>query len=123
MTENKVKRGDIIVYTYDYFSWIHYDNRKGIITDSDYLTFNKQQLIYFFSITKIQNIQNININIVNNYGNLNKEDIENLFNWIRFIIINDVDYNLWYKDIKEYVLIDCVPKKRFYSSIQWKNNL
>jgi hypothetical protein len=37
---------------------------------------------------------------------------------------DDDDDDLFrYRDIKEYVLIDCVPGKRFYSSIQWKNSL
>jgi hypothetical protein len=126
MAKNGIKtaqKGNIIVYTEDYFTWVHYDNRQGITTDSDYLIFDKQQLICFFGKTKIQSLNNINMNIVNNnYGKLNKEDIEYLFNFVRYIIINDNLFEL-YRDIKEYILLDCIPENRFYSSIQWKNKL
>jgi hypothetical protein len=63
-----LKKGDIIVYSYDYFNHVHYDNRQGIITDSDYLTFSKKQLMYIFGTKQYNCVFDV---IDNNYGNLN----------------------------------------------------
>jgi hypothetical protein len=114
MTKNKekpVQKGDIIVFSYDYFNHVHYDNRLGIITDSDYLTFNKTQLLYIFGKKHFNSVVDI---ICDNYGKLNDKQVEYIFKEVRYII-HVHDFYEEYQNIRKYVFIDCVPDKMFTS--------
>jgi hypothetical protein len=114
MTENDdktIRKGDIIVYSYDYFNHVHYDNRHGIITDSDYLTWNKKQLIHIFGTKHYNCVLDI---ICDNYGNWNEKQIEYIFKEVRYLI-HIHDFYEEYRDIRKYVFIDCVPENIFTS--------
>lgn len=114
MTENDGKtilKGTIIVFTYDYFDHVHYDNRHGIITDSDYLTFDKKQLLYIFGRKHFNSVLDV---VENYYGNLNEKQVDYIFKEVRYIIHINNFYNE-YRDIRKYVFIDCIPDKRFTS--------
>lgn len=117
MTKNRVKppkKGSFIVFSYDYFIHIHYDNRWGIITDSDYLAFSKKNLECFFENNLTKNDSKL-IDILNDFGRLNEKQVEYMFDCIEYVIKND-DFYSWYGEIKEYILLEGVPEKKFVSS-------
>jgi hypothetical protein len=103
------RKGDIIVYSYEYFNHVHYDNRLGIITDNDYLTWNKTQLLCILGKKYNKGVGDI---VEKYYGNFNDKQVDYIFKEVRYIIhIND--FYEEYQDIRKYVFIDCVPDNMF----------